>query len=164
VKGFIAPGALAAIVLTGCSAASPTSGPAAAPVSSTGAVRWWSDGADYCAVLRQTVAHKGGLLAGASAASPQLQATTRAFVAEITSVAPAQVARSWRIVGTALESLVAGSRSGSGDATAVGPAAQAIAADARSRCGLDLATPSSRNADSRTPSAGAVPRPVRSGG
>jgi hypothetical protein len=142
----------------GSTAASP------APGAHQPLTRWWSDAAHaagstidpsdppaataglqtsragYCSMLRQTV--RSGRSALAAASTAQTAAATRAFLAELSAVAPPSLAAPWRVVGSALDSLLApgGARPrGTGiDAAAVGRAERAIALDAKRSCGVDL--------------------------
>jgi hypothetical protein len=139
------------------------------PTTSSGVVatRWWSNSevkagstiaagspdaavsklhasrTDYCTMLRQTVAAGKSILPGVSAADPALLTSSKAFVGEIQKVAPAAVASSWRVLGTAVIALVE-SRGDTTkatkevDAAAVQKAGSAIASDAKRSCGVDL--------------------------
>lgn len=135
--------------------------------SSTPAVRWWSNAGaragstidagaplavahrlhtsrrDYCGMLRQTLRARGSFLTGVAASDPALLTTTRAFVGELRAVATPAVAGPWRVLGNAMIALVSLGGRPAGvqgiDAAAVGSAERAIARDARSGCGVDLA-------------------------
>ena len=130
------------------------------------AVRWWSNGAaaagstidtrnpqamvsrlhpsqpQYCTMLRQTVRAGRTILPGVTAKDPALLASTSAFVAEIQAVAPARVAGPWRVLGSAVITLVASGGDASKvhgvDVAAVRKAAGTVAADAKHSCGVDL--------------------------
>ena len=98
--------------------------------------------AEYCGMLQQTLSAGKSILPGISSADPALLASTQAFVAEITAVASGSIATDWKMIGTAIVALVK-SAGQSPDysaisAPAVQKAALAVAADARSSCGLDL--------------------------
>lgn len=140
--------------LAGCSAGSAGS-LAAQPTPSVS--HWWSHPAgpassagssaapsapDYCSILRDTVSAGRSLLSGVGATDPVRVASTRAFVTEVVRVAPAEVARSWQVFGPALVALVTSGSTRSTvpdvDVAAVARAADSIAADAKSRCNLDL--------------------------
>lgn len=129
-------------LIAGCSAS--TSAPPAAhhrTASATTATHWWSS-TDYCAILRQTMRAGHSVLPGATADDPQLLAATKAFVSDLTASAPTEVRAQWRVLGPALSELV---ESG-GKLTAVSgvntrlvsAAASTVAADARTRCHVDL--------------------------
>jgi hypothetical protein len=110
---------------------------------------WWSAGAargasrsGYCALLRQTEAARKRIFAGTPASDPQFQTTVRAFVAEVSRLAPGPVAAAWRTLGAAVMALAA---SGGDltqvkgiDAAQVRRAATAVAADAKAECHLSL--------------------------
>lgn len=151
-----------------------THGRTVTPASQSGAVatRWWSDGAapagstvdaahpsaaaaklhpsrpQYCTMLRQTVRAGRSVLPGVTAKDPALVATTRAFVAEVRGVAPGEVKAPWGVLGPAVIALVESggdtSRVTGIDTAAVQRAAVAIAADSRSRCGVDLSATAKR--------------------
>jgi hypothetical protein len=97
---------------------------------------------DYCTMLRQTKAAGRTLFAGVTPDDAAMRATIRAFVAEISAVAPANLARAWSTVGAAI---VAVSSSGGDvghvkgiDAATVRQSAATIAADASAHCRLTL--------------------------
>ena len=138
---------------------------AAAPVHAT---RWWSNGAavagssidrrnpaalagrlhtsqeQYCSMLRQTVRAGRTILPNVTAKDPALLASTTAFLAELEAVAPARVAGPWRVVGSAVITLVASGGDASKvhgvDAAAVREAVSTVAADAKHSCGVDLSS------------------------
>ena len=98
--------------------------------------------AEYCGMLKQTLAAGKSILPGISSADPALLASTQAFVAEIAAVAAGPIAGDWKLIGTAIVALVK-SAGQSPDfsaisAPAVQKAALAVAADARATCHLDL--------------------------
>jgi hypothetical protein len=134
--------ALAVAATAGCSSGSGT--PAAGPQHSshaTTATHWWS-GSDYCGILRQTMRAGHSILAGAAATDPDLLAATKAFVADLTSAAPAGVRTQWQVLGPALTDLVASGGTPTAvsgvDTRRVSVAATAIAQDAKSRCHVDV--------------------------
>lgn len=102
--------------------------------------------AEYCRMLEQTVAAQHSILPGVTTNDPALLTSTRAFVAELEAVAPSAVAQPWRVLGPAVTSLVASrgdlAKVHRVDAAAVQRAANAIAADAKRSCGVDLAATS----------------------
>jgi hypothetical protein len=141
--------------------------------SSLVATRWWSNSAspagtvidvnrpeaaaanlheskaDYCGMLRQTVAAGRSILAGVTANDPALVISTKAFVAEIEASAPSSIAGSWQVLGPAVLTLV---ESGGDttkvkgiDAAAVSKAAGTVAADAKHSCGVDLSNSTVRH-------------------
>jgi hypothetical protein len=159
--------------LAGCGESHPGSSHAgtissASSTSSAVATRWWSNSAvpigstvsstqpgatatklhpsqaDYCGMLKQTVAAGKSLLPGLTATDPALVTSTKAFVAEIEKVAPAGITAQWQVLGPAVLTVV---KSG-GDITALpsadlGPAitaANAITADSKKTCGVDLSS------------------------
>jgi hypothetical protein len=135
------------------------------------ATRWWSNSADssgskidmahpaaaagklhpseteYCAMLEQTVAAQKSILPGVTAKDPALLASAEAFVAEIQAVAPSSVAASWKVLGTAVTAIVSSggdlTKVKDLDAAAVQKASTAIAADAKSSCGVNLSSATS---------------------
>jgi hypothetical protein len=152
--------------LAGCGSSAPPSRATTAPAASVSAVRWWSDPAAsagspidptdptgaaaqlnrsrpvYCTMLRQTAAAGHSVLPSFPAGDPALLASTEAFVAEIGAVAPDAVAAQWQTLGGGLVALV---KSGgkistlkASDVAGLTPAANAIAADAKLNCGLNL--------------------------
>jgi len=133
--------------------------------SAVAATRWWSNpaasvgstvgpndkaatslvrsGQVYCTMLRQTIAAGKSVLPGATATSPALASTTEAFVDELSKVAPVNVAPAWHVLGPVLVDVVKSSGSFAAlrtqvDVAAVSAAAQTVAADAQTSCGLDL--------------------------
>jgi hypothetical protein len=98
--------------------------------------------ADYCGMLRQTVAAGKSILPGVTANDPALLTSTQAFLAELEAVAPAPVAGSWQVLGPAVTTFVeSGGDSATVkkvDAAAVRKAAGTVAADAKRSCGVDL--------------------------
>ena len=139
--------AAAVAVLAGCGGGSgggsgaggasvPTPAESGSAVAST--VQWWPAGADYCTVLRRTVAHGAGAVRAAGGL-PVVPGSTRAFVTAVERAAPGQLAPAWRTIGTALLELVGGA---SGQPAirpeAVRRAERLVAADARRRCAVDL--------------------------
>lgn len=171
VRSPVALAAVAA-TLVGCCACTGSSRPPEPPAATSAAghtyaaQRWWSNHAassgssiaangpdaavvalrpsrtDYCGMLRQTTAAGKSLFAGVAPGDAGMQATVRAFVAEISAVAPSDVARAWHALG---KMIVAVSASGgdlgrvSGVNTGrVRAAAATIAADAATQCHLKL--------------------------
>jgi hypothetical protein len=148
------------------STASPASG--ASSSSNFVATRWWSNSAakrestidakdpesaarklqpsraDYCGMLKQTVAAGKSILPGVTAQDPALLTSTKALMAELQAAAPASVSRPWRVLGSAVVAIVASG----GDTTkvkgingaAVQQAAAAVSADAKRNCGVDLSS------------------------
>jgi hypothetical protein len=136
------------------------------PSSSLVATRWWSNSAaqagstidpdhpdeaaahlrtspaDYCGMLRATVAAGRSILPNVTANDPALLTSTKAFVAELEAVAPSSVAGSWKVLGSAVLTLVASggdpTKVKGVDAAAVRAAASTVAADAKHSCGVDL--------------------------
>jgi hypothetical protein len=132
------------------------------------AMRWWSNGAavagssidkrdpaalaarlhssqeQYCSMLRQTVRAGRTILPNVTAKDPALLTSTTAFLAELEAVAPARVAGPWRVVGSAVITLVASGGDASKvhgvDAAAVRKAVSTVAADAKHSCGVDLSS------------------------
>lgn len=138
------------------------------PVAPHGpAVRWWSnsgatagstidprnpaavatqlapDRAQYCEMLAQTMQSGKSILSGVSPQDPVLLNSAIAFVTEVQRVAPGSVAGSWRTLGPAILALIAPSSSAAPastiDASRTAAATNAIAADAKRNCGLNLA-------------------------
>ncbi len=156
---------------SGGSAASGTATQSGAPgapsaPSSVTPTRWWSNSAvtagstidpakpeaaagelhpsqaDYCGMLKQTLDSGNSILPGITANDPALLVSSRAFVAELEHVAPAEVAGDWHVIGPAVLGLV---KSGgvpsaipSLDVSAVSKAVAAVSAHAKKVCGLDL--------------------------
>jgi hypothetical protein len=119
-----------------------------APADPTSAAAKLSASRDqYCQMLKQTLAVGKSLLPSAAAKDPRLLPTTEAFVAEVQAVAPASVQPSWKVLAPVILQLVR-----SGGALPTGPAssaasmannvkaAEAINADAKANCHLDLST------------------------
>ncbi len=147
------------------SVAASTSSAASTSAAATPATRWWSNSAvkvgstidpahpgaaaaslhpsqtDYCGMLRQTVKAGKSLLTNAQTANSALRIGIEAFVPEISAVAPAPITAQWRVLGPfVLAAAKAGqlpSAAGSG-ATQALEAVSLVAADAKTRCGLDL--------------------------
>jgi hypothetical protein len=138
---------------------------ASKPAAGT-ATRWWSNSAvkvgsaidpanpgaaaaklhesqaDYCGMLGQTVKAGKNLISTAQTADTGLRLGIQAFVPEITKVAPSGVAGQWRTLGpVVLAAAQAGALPSSGAGSGTVAALEAvgvIAADAKTRCGLDL--------------------------
>ncbi|MFN2518723.1 MAG: hypothetical protein ABR604_06700 [Jatrophihabitantaceae bacterium] len=98
--------------------------------------------ADYCGMLKQTLAAQNTILSALTDADPTLVTRTRAFVAEIERVAPAGVSAQWQVLGPAAVAVV---ESGgdtkalpSGDLAVLTRAGTAITVDAQRNCGVDL--------------------------
>jgi hypothetical protein len=106
------------------------------------AAHWWSTGADYCTILRQTLRAGRSILPGVTAKDPALLASTKAFLADLEAAAPAAVAGPWHVLGHAVITLVASggdpTKVKGVDAAAVRRAASTVAAQARHSCGVDL--------------------------
>jgi len=121
----------------GSGAASGASGPGAAPVT-----RWWSGSADYCSVLRSTVAAGRSILPGVSADDPARLASTKAFVDEVQKDAPSAVSAAWHVLGPAVVKIVASGgnlRAVKGiDPAAVQRAATTVATHAKQACHVDV--------------------------
>jgi hypothetical protein len=130
---------LLSVVIAGCSSSS-SARPSQNSTTAT-TTHWWS-GTSYCGILRQTIRAGHSVLAGTKANDPALLTATKAFVADLTAAAPDPVRAQWRVLGPALTDLVGsagklGAVSGV-NSRLVSAAATAIAADAKSRCDLDL--------------------------
>jgi len=131
----------------GSGAASGASGPGAAPVT-----RWWGGQADYCSVLRSTVAAGRSILPGVGADDPARLASTKAFVAELQKDAqkdaPSSVSGAWHVLGPAVVKIVASGgnlRSVKGiDPAAVQRAATTVATHAKQACHVDVSGASPR--------------------
>lgn len=97
---------------------------------------------DYCGMLRDTAAAGRSVFAGVSAADGGLQLTVRAFVAEVSAVAPASVSGAWHTLGPALVAIATSggdlTRVKGVDARKVQRAASVIALDAKAHCHLSL--------------------------
>ena len=130
------------------------------------ALRWWSNTAvragsavdaagadsvvgslhpsrsDYCGMLRQTTKAGKSLFSGVSPADKGMQSTVRAFVAEVSAVAPAALASAWHTVGVAIVAVATSgghlSRVKGVEPAQVQRAAGVIAADAEAHCHLVL--------------------------
>jgi len=159
--------------VAGCGGAhhgSSHAGKASSPSSPSSfvATRWWSNSAvavgskissahpdaaatdlhasqaDYCGMLKQTVAAGKSLLPGLTATDPALVTSTKAFVAEIEKVAPAGITAQWQVLGPAVLTVVKSGGDTSAlpsvDLGAVTKAATAIASDSVKNCGVDLAS------------------------
>jgi hypothetical protein len=159
---------LAAVVAVGGCTGGPSK-PSAASGGDGGATsaapvtRWWSNSAEqaktvidagnpaaaarklkpsrteYCGMLADTLAAGRSVLSGVSADDPQLATATKAFVAELTSVAPTELRADWTTVGGAMVALVDAKTSAAHvDSAKVSAAVTAIGADAKAHCNLDL--------------------------
>jgi hypothetical protein len=146
-------------------APAPKSGTAGSSAAAA-ATRWWSNSAvtvgspidpadpgaaaahlhpsqsDYCGMLKQTLDSRKSILPNASAGDPALLVSTEAFVAEIQQVAPAGITGSWQVLGPAIIGLI---KSGGALPTSTAgttaqnlAAVEAVAADAKKNCNLDL--------------------------
>jgi hypothetical protein len=117
-------------------------GGASTSASARAAAHWWSHGADYCTMLRQTLHAGRSILPGVTAKDPALLASTKAFLADLEAAAPAAVAGPWHVLGHAVITLVASggdpAKVKGVDAAAVRRAASTVAAQARHSCGVDL--------------------------
>lgn len=134
--------------------------------TSTAATRWWSnaaagqgstispgdptadagklhpDRAEYCSMLKQTVAAGKSILPGATATDPRLLTSTEAFVSELQHVAPSAVSQQWQLLGNALIQFVKtkGQSLGSATTAQINAAAQTISTDATQQCHVDIST------------------------
>ena len=152
-------------VAGGCTSskhASPSGAGAGAKASTSAATRWWSNAAvhqgstvnpndpsaaaaalhpsqtDYCGMLRETLANTK-VLPGLESGDAKLAVAAKAFVAEIEQVAPTNLQGDWRQIAPILIGVSQSGVSGTASAdTTTLQAAQAIAADAKTNCGLDL--------------------------
>jgi hypothetical protein len=141
---------------------------APAPASTFVATRWWSNAAvtagskidpkhpdaaakdlhpsqaDYCGMLKQTLAAGKSILPDITSTDPALLTSAKAFIAEIEKVAPAGITAQWQLVGPAVLSLVkSGGDTGSLPAVDLGAltkAADAINTDSLAHCGVDLSS------------------------
>ena len=99
-----------------------------------------SDRTTYCHVLSSTLAAGHSVLGGVKAGDPSLATTTQAWLADIRAVAPSALASDWQTVSNALLALIEPSTSSTKPAaSSVSAASQAIAADAKASCSLELA-------------------------
>ena len=147
-----------AVALVGCSssASTPQMAPSTVTVSSAptpaadqalaasvAKTKWWQPGADYCQLLKQTLAAGHSILPGAGADDPTLHAVTEDFLTDLQHAAPSAIAPSWHVLGNLIISLVRAN----GDASAVTgvdpgqvrAAVHTVSTDASARCGVDLA-------------------------
>ncbi|MDT4958439.1 MAG: hypothetical protein QOD31_2238, partial [Pseudonocardiales bacterium] len=143
-------------------------GTSSAPTSTFVATRWWSNAAvtagskidpkhpdaaakdlhpsqaDYCGMLKQTLAAGKSILPDITSTDPALLTSAKAFIAEIEKVAPAGITAQWQLVGPAVLSLVkSGGDTGSLPAVDLGAltkAADAINTDSLAHCGVDLSS------------------------
>jgi hypothetical protein len=143
-------------------------GTSSAPTSTFVATRWWSNAAvtagskidpkhpdaaakdlhpseaDYCGMLKQTLAAGKSILPDITSTDPALLTSAKAFIAEIEKVAPAGITAEWQLVGPAVLSLVkSGGDTGSLPAVDLGAltkAADAINTDSLANCGVDLSS------------------------
>lgn len=121
----------------GAHAAPGDGGEATRPAPAASPTRYWSAGAGYCDLLTQSLQAGATPFAGMKADDPALAATARDWVAAVRSAAPSAVQEAWRTEGDALLAAVGGSGTAP-DPTGVRQAAATIAADARTRCGVDV--------------------------
>jgi hypothetical protein len=107
----------------------------------TTATQWWS-ATDYCGILRQTMKAGHSVLAGVTAEDPALLVATKTFVTELTASAPSEIRTQWQVLGPALLQLVESGGKLSAvsgvNTRQVSAAATAIAADAKTRCHVDV--------------------------
>jgi hypothetical protein len=100
--------------------------------------------ADYCGMLKQTLAAGHSLFPNSSASDPSLHTAAIAFVNELQHVAPAEVAASWQVLGNLIITLVQANGSPSAmqsvDSAKVSAAVATVSSDAQSRCGVSLST------------------------
>jgi hypothetical protein len=142
----------AGLALAGCSSSSPPSAPVSSPVPPVGAtqsaegrtaVHWWS-ATDYCGILRDTLRAGHSILPGAKAGDPALLTATKGFVASITAAAPSAIRGQWQVLGPAVIQLVESggmaSQMSGVNTRLVAQAGAAIAADAKTRCHLDISS------------------------
>jgi hypothetical protein len=149
----------AGVVTAGCSSSHPAAGPTAgvptAPVQgavttdagaakAVAAARWWQNGSGYCGMLEQTLKAGKSILPNASADDPTLHGVTAAFINDVERVAPANVAPSWKVLGDLIIKLVQANGDPSAvkgvDVKKVQAAVAAVSTDAKSRCGVNLAS------------------------
>lgn len=130
-------------VIAGCSASSSAPPASHSQPSSATLKQWWS-GTDYCSILRQTVQAGQSALVNATADDPALLATTKSFVSDLIAAAPGPVRAQWQVLGPALTDLVSSGGKlhpvSGANSRRVAAAAAAIAADAKSRCHVDVST------------------------
>lgn len=152
--------------LAACSSSSGGTSHSSQSSSPPAATRWWSNSAvtvgstvspsdpeaaaarlspsqaDYCGMLKQTLAADKSLVSAITATSPALALSARAFLAEIQRVAPASVSGQWHLLGPAVLALVkSGGASGlPSNLGALTTAANAISSDAQTNCGVDLSS------------------------
>lgn len=152
--------------LAGCGGSSGGTSHSSQSSSPAAATRWWSNTAvsvgstvspadpeaaaarlspsqaDYCGMLKQTLAANKSLVSAITAADPALAVSARAFLAEIQRVAPASVSGQWHVLGPAVLALVkSGGTSGlPSNLGALTSAANAISSDAQTNCGVDLSS------------------------
>lgn len=152
--------------LAGCGGSSGGTSHSSSSSSPPAATRWWSNSAvtvgstvspadpeaaaarlspsqaDYCGMLKQTLAANKSLVSAITATDPALAVSARAFLAEIQRVAPASVTGQWHVLGPAVLELVkSGGTSGlPSNLGALTSAANAISSDAQTNCGVDLSS------------------------
>jgi hypothetical protein len=130
------------------------------------ATRWWSNSAvrtgstidqarpdsavarlhpsrrEYCGMLEQTRAAGKTILPGAIGSDPALIESMTAFFSELQQVAPSEINAAWRVLGPTVRALVKSGgvapTTSDGDAAAIREAANAVAADAKKNCNVDL--------------------------
>jgi hypothetical protein len=114
----------------------------AAPTSAAGALH--PSLSDYCGMLKQTLQAGKSILPTGSATDPKILTSSEAFFAELEAVAPASVSASasWHLLGPVIVGLVkAGGTlptASSADTAKNLQAAEAINADSKKNCKLDL--------------------------
>jgi hypothetical protein len=161
--------AIIAMTLVGCTSHAGRSATATGTSSGSTVVakRWWSNSAvtagstidaahpksaaaklhpsrdDYCRMIEQTLAAGKSILPQARASDPAYIESMTAFIGELQKVAPAEITADWRVVGTAVVTLVRSGgvapKTGSGDAAAIERATSEVATDAKKNCDVDLA-------------------------
>jgi hypothetical protein len=110
------------------------------PTSAAGALH--PSQSDYCGMLKQTLQAGKSILPSGSGADPKLLTGSEAFVAELEAVAPSSVSAAWHVLGPVIIGLVkAGGTlptASSADTAKNQQAVEAISADSKKNCKLDL--------------------------
>lgn len=148
------------------SSSASSASPSGSSPATAAATRWWSNSAatvgttidpanpgaaaaklhpsqtEYCGMLKQTLDARKSILPTAGTSDPALLSGAEAFAAEIQQVAPAGITASWHVLGPAIIGLI---KSGgqvptgaAGQTAKTLQAAQAVSADAKATCKLDL--------------------------
>ncbi|SDJ05386.1 hypothetical protein SAMN05444157_1489 [Frankineae bacterium MT45] len=163
--------AVALTALVGCSSGQKH----AQKSTSHQAIRWWTDAAgangskidmknptadaanlkpdtkSYCSVLSSTMAAGKTPFSGFSSDDPAVGASTQAWLAELTALAPAELAPSWKTYSTGILALLSAATKptaalpsfSAADQSAQTAALAAISADAKTSCNLTLFATSS---------------------